>query len=171
MRESIRSVTPVFNTHRMVKEYAERLYEPAAARHTELIADGGAKAREVSEWKKEMRKIWPQVRVIDVASDSKDRTQVYVGDSLDLTVKVRLGTLDPSHVRVQAYVGESDDTTITNPTTIDLKHEKTLGEGEHLYRGAIVAEESGAYGFNVRVIPMHPSLSQPHELRLITWAR
>ncbi|MBA3273934.1 MAG: alpha-glucan family phosphorylase, partial [Chthoniobacterales bacterium] len=26
MRESIRSVTPVFNTHRMVKEYAERLY-------------------------------------------------------------------------------------------------------------------------------------------------
>ena len=26
MRESIRSVTPVFNTHRMVKEYTERLY-------------------------------------------------------------------------------------------------------------------------------------------------
>ncbi len=30
MRESIRSVTPVFNTHRMVKEYTERLYTPAA---------------------------------------------------------------------------------------------------------------------------------------------
>ena len=28
MRESIRSVTPVFNTHRMVEEYTERLYSP-----------------------------------------------------------------------------------------------------------------------------------------------
>src|SRR5256886_10266078 len=30
MRESIRSVTPEFNSHRMVKEYPERLYVPAA---------------------------------------------------------------------------------------------------------------------------------------------
>ncbi len=171
MRESIRSVTPVFNTHRMVKEYTERLYEPAAARATELSANNGAKAREVSEWKKEMRKVWPQVRVLDVTSGNQDRTQLYVGDTLDLSVKVHLGTLDPSHVRVQAYVGESDDSTITKPATIDLKHEKKRADGEHLYRGAIVAEESGAYGFNVRVIPTHPSLSQEHELRLITWAR
>src|SRR2546430_6090087 len=32
MRESIRTVTPVFNTHRMVKEYAERLYTPQRKR-------------------------------------------------------------------------------------------------------------------------------------------
>ena len=33
MRESIRTVVPVFNTHRMVSEYSRRLYEPAAAAH------------------------------------------------------------------------------------------------------------------------------------------
>src|SRR5208282_5175518 len=47
MRESIRSVTPVFNTHRMVKEYNERLYEPAAGKQRELLAQNCAKAIEI----------------------------------------------------------------------------------------------------------------------------
>ena len=38
MRESIRSVTPVFNTHRMVKEYTERLYTPAAQAYQRVFA-------------------------------------------------------------------------------------------------------------------------------------
>src|SRR5207302_977471 len=40
MRESIRSVTPVFNTHRMVKEYTERLYIPAARSHENFAQNG-----------------------------------------------------------------------------------------------------------------------------------
>src|SRR5438477_10543908 len=44
MRESIRSVTPVFNTHRMVKEYTERLYTPARKAHQEFARDGCAAA-------------------------------------------------------------------------------------------------------------------------------
>ena len=48
---------------------------------------------------------------------------------------------------------------------------KRDASGDHLYRGSIPAPESGAYGFNVRVIPTHPNLTQAHELRLITWAR
>src|SRR5437764_6034713 len=39
MRESIRTVTPVFNTHRMVQEYTERLYTPAAKAHQEFSRD------------------------------------------------------------------------------------------------------------------------------------
>ena len=39
MRESIRSVTPIFNTHRMVKEYTERLYIPAARSHENFCAE------------------------------------------------------------------------------------------------------------------------------------
>jgi len=36
VRESIRSVTPRFSARRMVKEYAERMYAPAIARHVEV---------------------------------------------------------------------------------------------------------------------------------------
>src|SRR5881392_102239 len=65
MRESIRSITPVFNTHRMVKEYTERLYLPAAKSHEDFERDNCAAATALSQWKTKMRKDWAQVRISD----------------------------------------------------------------------------------------------------------
>lgn len=171
MRESIRSVTPVFNTHRMVKEYNERLYERAAAKQSELSANSHAKSMEVSQWKDRVRKDWPQVSIYDVHIASEGRPSVTVGESLEISAKVHLGSLDPKYVSVQAYFGEADNNSIHRPTVVDLQSSKKLDGGNHLYSGVIPAGESGAYGCNVRVIPVHPNLTQAHELRLITWAK
>src|ERR1700749_3702443 len=59
MRESIRTVTPVFNTHRMVKEYAEKVYIPAAKAAQRLSSDNYGAAVELSKWKTKTRKDWP----------------------------------------------------------------------------------------------------------------
>ena len=171
MRESIRSVTPVFNTQRMVREYSERLYEPAAAAHAKLAAKGAAEAVTIARWKADIRKVWSQVRIEDVRVVNEDPVSVLVGDALQIEARVHLGDIDPKFVRVQAYVGESEDSKILNPITIDLAEVKQDAHGGHLYRGSIPATDSGAYGCNVRVIPTHSSLTQPHELRLITWGR
>lgn len=170
MRESIRSVTPVFNTERMVQEYSELLYEPAAAAHRKLNRDNAIKAQEVSLWKNEMRRLWPQVRISDVRVINADRVNILVGESLEIEAKVHLGEISPQFVRVQAYVGETDDNDIRQPIAIDLSESKKDAHGDHLYRGSIPGAESGAYGFSVRVLPHNPDLTQPYELRLITWA-
>lgn len=170
MRESIRSVVPVFNTHRMVKEYNERLYEPGACGYEKLAAAGGKKAVELSKWKDNIRKAWPQIRIFDVQVNAKG-SSVYVGDELEVSAKVQLGPIAPEFVTVQAYLGETINNQITHPTTIDFKKVDKLDNGTYLFQGRIPAHESGSYGLNVRVIPTHPNLIQPHELRLITWAR
>src|SRR3712207_2887804 len=82
MRESIRSVTPVFNTHRMVKEYAERLYTRAEQAYEEFARDGCRAAIELSRWKSRTRNDWPQVRIDDVQVANKDRQSILVGESL-----------------------------------------------------------------------------------------
>jgi len=170
MRESIRSVTPVFNTQRMVQEYSENMYEPAAAAAARLGANGAAKACEVSAWKKQIRQLWGQVRINDVKITNPDSVNVLVGDSLSVEARVHLGDISPEFVRVQVYVGETSDNEIARPITVDLNECKKGSHGDYTYKGSVQAPESGAYGFNVRVIPTHPSLTQPHELRLITWA-
>ena len=170
MRESIRSVTPVFNTQRMVQEYSENMYEPAAAAAARLGAKGAAKACEVSAWKKQIRLLWGQVRINDVKITNPDSINVLVGDSLSVEARVHLGDISPEFVRVQVYVGETSDNEIARPITVDLSECKKGSHGDYTYQGSVQAPESGAYGFNVRVIPTHPSLTQPHELRLITWA-
>ncbi len=170
MRESIRSITPVFNTHRMVKEYAERLYEPAARALGTLSAGGGKKALELSKWKDSIRKAWPQIRIGEVKI-GENATSVLVGDQLQVSAVVHLGPLTPDLVIVQAYLGETVNNEITKPGTIALKQTKKLEDGAYLYTGTIPAHESGSYGLNLRVIPTHPNLIQAHELRLITWAK
>ena len=169
MRESIRTVLPIFNTHRMVKEYTERLYEPAARAFAALAANSGKNASELSKWKDTTRQHWPKIRVNDVRLDATGN--VMVGDALNVSAVVHLGPVRPEDVTVQAYVGEAIRDAIHKPAMFDLSKSKKLEDGDYLYQGAIPATDSGTYGLNVRVIPTHPHLIQAHELRLITWAR
>ena len=170
MRESIRSVTPVFNTHRMVKEYTERLYIPSAKSHENFSQNGCEPATHLSQWKTRMRKDWPQVRIHDVQVGNKDRQNISVGESLQVSAQVHLGDVDPNHVRVEAYHGEAENGGIKNPSVSVLNASGQNGDGSYLYQGSVPASESGAYGFSVRVVPTHPHLMQAHELRLIAWS-
>ena len=170
MRESIRSITPVFNTHRMVREYAERLYIPAAQSHEDFSRDNCAAATQLSQWKAKMRKDWPQVKISEVQVSNQDRQNIAVGESLQLAARIHLGAVDPKHVRVEAYHGEADNGGIKNPSVSVLSESNQDGDGSYIYRGTVPAAESGAYGFSVRVVPTHPHLMQSHELRLITWS-
>ena len=127
MRESIRSVTPVFNTHRMVKEYTERLYTPAAKAHQEFARDDCAAATTLSKWKAQMRKDWPQVTILDVQVGNDDRQNIQVGEALRISAKVHLGAVAPGHVRVEAYHGEADNGGIRNPSVAGLGTEGRRG--------------------------------------------
>jgi starch phosphorylase len=171
MRESIRSVTPVFNTQRMVKEYTEQLYVPAAQAYENFSRDGCGAATQLSQWKAKMRRDWPQVQVFDVQIANKERPSISVGESLQISANVHLGAVDPQHVRVEAYHGEVDNGDLYNPTATALNQtSQTDGNGTYVYAGSVPATESGTYGFSVRVVPIHPCLMQSHELRLITWS-
>jgi glycogen phosphorylase len=170
MRESIRTVTPVFNTHRMVKEYTERLYIPAAKSHEDFAREHCQAATQLSQWKSKMRKDWPQVRVHDVQVGNQDRQNIPVGESLQVSARVHLGGVDPKHVRVEAYHGEAENGGVKNPTVTVLDASGQNGDGSYIYQGSVPASESGAYGFSVRVVPTHPHLMQTHELRLIAWS-
>jgi len=169
MRESIRSVTPVYNTHRMVKEYTEQLYEPAAREAILLSEDGCAMATELSAWKDRIRNDWQLIRVVEVKMDA-DPIAVKVSDTVAISARVQLGKIEPEYVRVQAYFGETTDGHIEVPEISALGDFEKLSDGQYLYKGRLEARESGSYGLNVRVIPTHPHLFQPHELRLIAWA-
>jgi len=169
MRESIRSVTPIFNTQRMVKQYTEQLYIPAARAYENFACDGCCAATQLSQWKAQMRKDWPQVQISDVQVANKDRQTIQVGESLQISARVHLGAVDPQHVRVEAYHGEIDNGDLRNPAATVL-NQSSNADGNYIYHGSVPASESGTYGFSVRVVPTHSCLMQAHELRLITWS-
>jgi starch phosphorylase len=155
----------------MVKEYTEQLYVPAAQAYENFSRDGCGAATHLSQWKRQMRKDWPQVQISDVQVTNKDRQSISVGESLEISARVHLGAVDPQQVRVEAYHGEVDNGDLNNPTATVLNESSPAdGNGNYIYHGSVPATESGTYGFSVRVVPIHPCLMQAHELRLITWS-
>ena len=74
MKESIKVLAPAFSGDRMVKQYAERFYLPAADHYGRSSADGFAEARELAAWKAKVREAWPGVKIVAVGDDDGPRS-------------------------------------------------------------------------------------------------
>lgn len=170
MRESMRTITPQFNTNRMVEEYTTRLYEPAAAAARKLADNSFAAARALRDWKDYMRRAWDGVHIEDARLETPDPSHVTVGQTVKIVARVRLGEISPSHVAVQACLGRGEGDAVCTSCILNLKGESQPTEhGVYLFTGEALAQDSGEYAISLRVIPQHECLTQMHELRLIRW--
>jgi starch phosphorylase len=168
MKTSMKRLCPIFNTNRMVMEYAERFYLPAARRYSDLAANGGARLRPVLEWRTRLRTAGSQVKIAGVLAENS--REVRVGEKIQVTASVVLGEISPEDVRVQIVSGPvSEDGLIVNISSSDMKHAEVT-ENEHRYNGQLECLESGSYGFTVRVIPCHPDVRVPFEHPWLVWA-
>lgn len=172
VRHTLVTLGPKVLAGRMVREYVERLYAPAAQAQRELAGQHATGrftgARELAVWKAKVREAWPAVRVEHVEADCPAEAQE-LGSSLALRVQVALGTLEPGDVEVQAVSGRVDERDrISDACLLALK---PVGgpdlDGRTRYEGSLELCRTGPFGYTVRVLPAHPRLASPAELGLV----
>ncbi len=170
VRHTLRSLGPAVLSTRMLRDYVNDLYTPAAVSSREMSADGDARARSLAEWRRAVVKAWPSVAVRHVESSG-------VGDSPELgsrlTVRavVDLGALRPEDVEVQAAYGRVDESDqIASAVVVPLAVAGDHGNGEWRYEGELPLRHTGPVGYTVRVLPRHEALVSSAELGLVTSA-
>ncbi|MGH9279968.1 MAG: alpha-glucan family phosphorylase [Acidimicrobiales bacterium] len=167
VRASLRELGPFVPASRMVREYTERMYEPAARRADALSADGHRRTRELARWKERIAAGWRGVGVEVLAGEEG---VIDLGSERTVHAAALLGSLSPDDVAVQLMhgaVGPNDELINTGVVTM----ERVGDEGpRHRYVGTFSCERAGRYGFAVRIIPSHPDLANPADLGLVTWA-
>ncbi|MFD7975745.1 alpha-glucan family phosphorylase [Streptomyces sp. NPDC059071] len=165
VRRTLADLGPRVLADRMVKEYVERLYAPAAAAHRALGPDA---ARSLAAWKARVRGAWPKVSVdhVEVGDDLQDAE---LGATPAVRVRVSLGELRPEDVEVQAVTGRVDaDDRLLDPQIVVLKPAGGPDlEGRLPYAGALSLDRTGPFGCTVRVLPSHPLLDHPAEPGLV----
>jgi starch phosphorylase len=171
MKASIGNLCHYFNTHRMVREYTERFYLPAAERQKNLTADGMARASSLAAWKERVRDQWPKVRVESVTAGSLDG--VRVNSEIKAQAEVSLGALTPDDVSVELYFGAvSADNEIVGARVIPMLPVGDGRDGRYRFEASSVACcRSGLHGFTVRALPRHPDLGVSYLPGLIVWAQ
>jgi starch phosphorylase len=171
VRHTLTTLGPKVLAGRMVRDYVGQLYAPAARSHR---AVQGSAAAELAEWKRRVRRQWPQVGVdhveTAVVEGSAEGTSE-LGSTLTLHAQVSLGGLDPADVDVQLVAGRVDAADrLAAPTAVSLKPVARADvSGRHSFEGPLTLDRTGAFGYTVRVLPAHPLLAHPGELGLVAF--
>jgi starch phosphorylase len=166
MKRSIRELAPVFNTHRMVREYYTEVYAPVARRFAALAAGGGARVKLLAEYRRRLVKAWDRVLVRSVEAP---RAEVTIGESFLVSATVALGELQPGDVEVQVFSGPVDsrgEMTDGQPTRMKVSGSR---DGAYRYEGEVISRQSGRFGFGVRVLPHQEDLASPFGVVPLRW--
>jgi len=168
MKASMHKLCPVFNTHRMVEEYWERYYIPAAERGQRLMANGGEDLKSLSEWRKRIMYNWGNVAIRRIQMQGPD--EIELGQTFHVEADIFLGELAPEDLIVEAYCGRVDPSD-QFLDRFSFPMMPTGGADDHVYhyQGDVRFDETGHFGVNVRVIPNHPDPESRHSMGLVIW--
>ncbi len=168
MKNAIQLNCPVFNTARMVRDYATQGYFPASDRYQTMTANHYLAAKELAHWKADLFEYWYDIKIADV--DISESTDVRVNQGITVKARINLAALPPANVQVELYQGSVDaDGEITNGVSIVMEHQSQQ-QDLSIYVANIAYTSSGLQGLSLRVLPKHKNLT-PHEMGLILWAQ
>ena len=162
MRLSMAELTPLFSSNRMVREYVERLYLPAAYAYRQRAADKGAVARQVVAWRHTLEQNWANLRFGEVKVETDGGQHLF-------EVQVYVNGIDPNGVRVELY---ADGVAGNDPVRQEMMRVRQFEDSSvgYVFRGAVPAVLPAA-DYTPRIIPAFEGALVPIEANQILWYR
>jgi starch phosphorylase len=166
VRHTLDTLGPRVQASRMVGEYVDLHYAPAATAGALAEAEDFHMARDLADYRRRLSGAWSYVRVTGCELGMDDGHTPVIGDPVTVHAAVDLAGLTPSDVEVQAVIGRVGDTDeLTDVVTVSMRPAEP---------GRYVAEmalpHAGALGVTVRVLPKHNLLATPAELGKVVLA-
>ena len=100
VKQAMSTLAPTWDSLRMTRDYTESYYLPGLTKSSQLRAGGARAARNRAAGLRRMRETWPTLEV-EVVARSRGAE-----DEETVEIRVALGELEPSDVRVQAWVDD-----------------------------------------------------------------
>ena len=166
VRHTLSTLGPKVLASRMVRDYVNTLYLPAAHAGRAANADNFALAREVAAWKSQVRTSWGTARVEHVEIQGVGDT-VNLGTDVEIRAYVALGDLKPEDIIVQVVHGRVDSfDVIVNAQTPAMSVVEGYDGNRWLYSLKLNLAQNGPFGYTVRILPNHRGLASPQEMGL-----
>ncbi len=168
VRHTLKSLGPQVLASRMVRDYVEDLYTPAARSSRRISTDPDAPGA-LAAWKQKVRAGWPKVRIEHVESEGVSEAPA-LGSKLTVRVYANLGDLQPEDVDVQVVHGRvAGDDQLRDPSVASLQHAESHDGGRHRYEAVVDLDQTGPFGYTVRILPRHDLLVSSAEVGLVSW--
>jgi len=167
IKNSIATLAPRFNTFRMVGEYNERFYRPAAQNFSDFRENDFGELKKFTRWKKKMENHFSNIRIADIRYDEKHHFRL--GEKLNVEAKIRHPGLEADDIAVEVYYGKIERNDRLSSSQLMMLEKQGVEEDATIFSGAIVCREAGNQAFKIRVTPDQRKLSHDMELNLVKW--
>jgi starch phosphorylase len=167
VKHTLATLGPKVLAGRMLRDYVNNLYTPAAISGRALAAEDHAAAKALASWKLRVAKMWHGVTVEHVESSGVGQSP-QLGAPLTVRATVELGGLDPADVAVEVVYGRVGETdTLVDPSYQELTQVENIDGGKLRYAGEVPLDRPGAFGYSVRVVPKHEMFASRAEMGLV----
>jgi starch phosphorylase len=168
MKASMQLAMGKFCSLRMVGDYDDRFYIPAALAMTDMLEDGARQARVLAERHERLRQHWPSLKIDPPSRETSGPFRV--GASFEVSTVAYLGDLRPEEVAVELYYGQSAAIdAVVRSQTVSMSLVEERGNGQFLFRCTVQCQDSGRYAFTSRIVPAGDEWIQATP-GLMTWA-
>jgi starch phosphorylase len=160
IRASMSSLTPVFSSARMMRDYVEIAYLPLMKLARTRRAQDCRIAKELNFWARRVHRYWQGLHIGEpniVREEEKWR----------FSVPIFLGEISAGDVRVELFAEARGDAA---SVVIQLHKEREIpgAINGHVYAGLLPASRA-VEDYTVRIVPYHEAAQLPAELPLILW--
>lgn len=162
VRASMSTLTPHFNSNRMMREYVEQAYLPAAEVYRARMANDAGLAKELESWRDTLRENWKGIRFGDLRVALSGERYVF-------EVDVYCGDLEPGVILVELYA-ERQDENLPCRIPLQIKGPVSGLVNAYCYSGEAPASRPMNH-YTPRILPFHPHASVPLECDEILWMR
>jgi starch phosphorylase len=162
MRASTTCLAPRFSSARMLQEYVERAYLPAASLFRRRAARENGVSASLEKWSRHVQLYWSDIHFGEM-------TARQAAGQLTVSVPVHLGRIEPDAVRVELYACPE---AAEKPFAQELAGVEPVPDvpNAFVYRATIDTLRPPDH-FTARVVPYHPDARVPIECPLIAWHR
>ncbi|HEU5366212.1 MAG TPA: alpha-glucan family phosphorylase, partial [Hanamia sp.] len=158
MRKSMATLTPRFSANRVVREYTEKYYLPAAANYKKRAEDKGAPAKKMIHAMNEIKNKWQQIHFGETTIENLE-------DGYEFKILIGINGIHPEQVVVELFAEGINGA----PAEI-IKMETVSGQnvGNYVFH-AIVRTKRNAKDYTARIKPCYEGISAPLEDNRILW--
>ncbi len=168
MKNNLTTVCSFFSAHRMVEDYMENFYLPAAGKYGAFQENDHEPLKLLNQWQRNVAACWDKVRI--VSTDFPAGRENPIGVPIKTRVVVNLGGLNPEDIQVEAYFGKINAAgDFEFVETVILHNGKQENSELHEFNGDLLLDKTGKFGIRFRIRPVHPLLEPVLTVHNVKW--
>jgi phosphorylase/glycogen(starch) synthase len=170
VKNSMKTLISQFSALRMVGDYVQDYYIPAAERGEELNDNNKELARRLAGWKNGVGPRFNTVKIDGIVIDGMESdNNLLTNQPINVKVEVDPGDMLPEELLVELVIGlgEGQDF-VGKPSVCPLTRVDSTRK-RITYVGQCSVEQEGKHIYGIRVLPVTKGLASPLETHLVLW--